>query len=115
MREVKYYISFDDKRFEDKKKCADYEEKIGNYMMEVIHSFAFYDTHMKQINHYFENLDGILDSFDWAWQHCSFIRKTADCSQEALDFIADYFGYPLPDELGLFSYRDGYPWIKVGE
>ena len=28
MREVKYYISFDDKRFEDKKECADYEARI---------------------------------------------------------------------------------------
>ena len=29
MREVRYYISFDDKRFDDKKECSDYEEKIG--------------------------------------------------------------------------------------
>jgi len=115
MREVKYYISFDDKRFDDKKECADYEEKISNLMMEVISSFIFYNENMKQISHYFENLNGILSSFDWAWQNCGYIRKITNCSQEALDFIHDYFGYPLPDGIGLFEYRDGYPWVKVDE
>ena len=115
MREIKYYISFDDKRFDDEKECSDYEEKIGNLMMEVINAFTFYDIHMKRINHYFENLMGMLCSFDFAWQNCDYIRKIANCSQEALDFIQDYFGYPLPNEIGLFKYLDGYPWVKVDE
>jgi len=116
MREVKYYISFDDKRFEDKKECADYEEKIGNLMMEIISLFVFYDKNMKQINHYFENLMGILCSFDWGWQNCVYIKKISDCSEEALNFIKEYFGYPLPDEIGLYKYDwVEYKWIKVGE
>ena len=116
MREVKYYISFDDKRFDDKKECSDYEEKIGNYMMEIIRSFAFYDVDMKQFNHYFESLEGMLCSFDWAWENCVYIRKIANCSQEALDFIQDYFGYPLPNEIGLnrYAWREQ-KWVKVGE
>lgn len=116
MREIKYYISFDNKRFEDKKECADYEEKIGNLMMEVISSFIFYDENMKQINHYFENLNGILSSFDWAWQNCKYIKYLINCSQEALNFVQEYFGYPLPNEIGLNEYDwTEYKWVKVDE
>lgn len=116
MREVTYYISFDDKRFESKKECSDYEEKIGNYMMEIISSFIFYDENMKQINHYFENLNGILTSFDWAWRNCEYINEITTCSKEALDFIQEYFGYPLPDEIGLYEYDWHYhKWVKVDQ
>lgn len=116
MREVKYYISFDDKKFEDRKKCVDYEEKIYNYMMEIISSFIFYDENKKIINHYFENLNGILNSFDWAWQNCEYIDHIANCSKESLEFIREYFGYPLPNEIGLKEYDWAeQKWVKVDE
>lgn len=116
MREVKYYMSFDDKRFEDKKECADYEEKIGNLMMEIISSFIFYDENKKKINHYFEDLNGILSSFDWAWQNCEYIDNIANCSKESLEFIQEYFGYPLPNEIGLNEYDwIAHKWVKVDE
>ena len=116
MREVTYYISFDDKRFEDKKECFAYEEKAYNYMMEIISSFIFYDENKKKINHYFEDLNGILSSFDWAWQNCEYIDNIASCSKESLEFIREYFGYLLPNEIGLNKYDwIEQKWVKVGE
>lgn len=125
MREVRYYVAWDDSEFENKEECLAYEEGAINKMKEVRDKYSFYD---KDMNLFVAPDDsaGIDDWLDWvgrAANECVFIDRKDNLSDDTDDFIYYEFGYCInnsdfPEEnyIGLFKY-DGKKdeWVKVDE
>lgn len=122
MREVKYYVAWDDSEFETKEECLKYENDAINKMLIFKSLYTFFDKD-KNILPCPESRD-IEDLLDWAncsANECSYIYRAGQLPEDVNNFIRREIGYCIRnwdfyDERGLFKWDDEeVGWVKVGE
>lgn len=115
MKIIKTFVAYDDTEFDTEDECIAYEEKHATYAGEINYKYEFLDKDGKVIEckdkRYF---DVLIDFLEDAYNECAFIRVKDKVSEEALDWLEDYFGIELPSgECGLYDYVCD-TWGRVG-
>lgn len=122
MREVKYYVAWDDSEFETKKECLEYERKAIATMATVDECYTFFDKNGERMMAPIS--DVIEDWLNWlsiAADQCKWIRVHRPISKTATKFINREWGYCIcpedfESETGFFEYDYlKNEWVKVGE
>lgn len=122
MREVKYYVAWDDSEFLDRDECEAYEREALRHLRTVEACYAFYD---KKGDRLFAPLtsDDIEDWMDWlcmAGDSAERILVSRQLPNDTAYFVREQVGYCiLPEdfgnETGDFQYDwSQNEWIKVG-
>lgn len=123
MREIKYYVAWDDSEFDNESECLAYEERGKKCAQEFNKAYSFYDKNMNKILAPNESAD-VEEWIDWlgcAIDDSAYIRRYANLTQEAERFYCHSWGTcvlneDFDNELGLFSYDfETNTWDKVGE
>lgn len=123
MREIKYYVAWDDSEFESVDECMAYEERAISCAQEFNEAYSFYDKDMNKILAPSESVD-VEEWMDWlacAIDDAAYIRRYANLTEEAEKFYCHMWGTcvlndDFDNELGLFNYDFGNDtWVKVGE
>ena len=121
MREVKYYVAWDDSEFDNREECEEYESEAMDFLNEIFNIYLFFDEHFQEFDinlaEVNEGIEEGLDIFQWVWDNCTLIRVKQMLSDEARKFIDCYFGYAMPpNELGMYEYDfKKLEWVKVDE
>lgn len=123
MREVKYYIAWDDSEFESKEECLAYEKNALDCLKETCEKYSFFDKNMNLYCAPLESFD-VEDWMDWldnAVNNCEFIHRETDLTILAERFISDYWGFCILNDD--FNHKTGWfkydfhrnEWVKVDE
>ena len=122
MREVKYYVAWDDSEFETKEACMEYEQGAIIAMSTINNCYDFID---KNGGHFIApqnwNVEEWLEWLSNAGNHCHWIKIYKTLPEFAANFIDEQLGLCIcPSDFcnmtGLFEYDDWKnEWVKVGE
>lgn len=122
MREVKYYVAWDDSEFETQEECMEYEQGVVIAMSTINNCYDFIDKNGKRYDPPKNlNIDDWQDWFFDAAEHCQWIRVYRTLPDLAVDFINTQIGYCIcpvdfDNKTGLFEYDElKNEWVKVDE
>ena len=122
MREVKYYVAWDDSEFETKEACIEYEQGAIIAMSTINSCYDFIDKNGGRfIAPQNWNVEEWLEWLSNAGNHCHWIKIYKTLPEFAANFIDEQLGLCIcPSDFcnmtGLFEYDDfKNEWVKVGE
>lgn len=117
MREVITYVAYDDKEFESREECEEYENKAFNSLDEFFNAYDFFGKNGQNILIFLNDLDSGLEAIKYAFDKCEKIRIKKTISNEVEELMDSYFGYELPPNIpGLYEYDwNKSEWVKVDE
>lgn len=115
MMTYNFFEAFDGNTFRSEDECYAYEEKIADYIGEVVTNIHFFDENGNQMkpedNRYF---DVWVDFVEAAFDECTTLKVVKPLSEEVADWVDSYFGYNFPEEEGLYNYEED-DWKKADE
>lgn len=124
MREVKYYVAWDDSEFLDRDECLQYEHQAIKAMAAVNDCYEFFDKNGKKFiapDAACEDIEEWLIWLSVAADCCDSVRVRHILPETSVRFIDREWGYCIAPEdfhndTGLFKYDDfKNEWIKVDE
>lgn len=122
MREVKYYVAWDDSEFETKEECMKYENDAINKMLIFKSLYTFFDKDKNiLLCPETKNIEDLLNWADCSAEECDYIYRSGQLPEDVNNFIRSEIGYCIcnwdfHDELGLFQWDDEEAeWVRVGE
>ena len=107
------YITADDEVFDDLSAAEKHEEHLLSLLKEATCAYKFYDSVHKEMIVDTSSIETCIDSLDKIYGDCTFIDVQRELSEEAKDFIEDYFGFILPEKIGLNYTNDDFEWELV--
>lgn len=123
MRKIITYVAFDDKEFNDREECQEYEEKAYDLVYSIGEKYEFYDENMNIILAPFAspNVEDWLTWLDNAYNNCTYIKRYDALNSQEEAIIDENIGccmlnYDFNNELGTFRYDcNNVKWVKVDE
>ena len=123
MREITTYIAFDDKEFDNREECQEYEAKAYDLVYSIGEKYEFYDKDMNIILAPFAspNVEDWLTWLDNAYSDCVYIKRYKALNSQEEAIIDENIGccmlnYAFKEDIGLFKYDiSESKWIKVDE
>lgn len=111
------YVAYDDKEFESKEECEEYEEEAIKMLKEITTYYIYKDKDKNTIK--FDESDDIeieLDNYDYIWKNAEYIVVHTPLSEKTLKRFNYDLGYDMPpNEPGTYKYNwDRMRWDKVG-
>jgi len=123
MREITIYVAFDDKEFDDREECQEYEAKAYDLVYSIGEKYEFYDENMNIILAPFAspNVEDWLTWLDNAYSDCTYIKRCDILTAQEEAIIDENIGccmlnYDFKGDIGLFKYDiSESKWVKVDE
>jgi len=122
MREIKYYVAWDDSEFETKEACMKYENDAVNKMLIFKSLYTFFDKDKNILPcPDSKSIENLLDWAERSANECGYIYRLGRLPEDVNNFVRREIGYCISnsdfnDEIGLFKWDyDEIEWVKVDE